>query len=124
MCSGVSSPLAVKEAAYVDSNSESGIRNELSHSSLMNDREITGCLMNLPCIPSRKKKEGRPTKCRKFSETMLDGQNKPKLSSHTYDSTVEQCYLNLLEDMVKDNPLDLENIKERQGHDENSCNQQ
>ncbi len=25
-----------------------------------------------------------------------------------------QCYLNLPEDMVEDNPLDLENIKERQ----------
>jgi hypothetical protein len=38
--------------------------------------------------------------------------------SHIYDSTVEQCYLNLPEDMVEDNPLDLENIKERQVHDE------
>ncbi len=44
--------------------------------------------------------------------------NKPKLLSYTYDSTVEQCYLNLPKDMVEDNPLDLENIKERQDHDE------
>jgi hypothetical protein len=41
------------------------------------------------------------------------------LSSQIYDSTVEQCYLNLPEGMVEDNLLDLENIKERQGHDEN-----
>jgi hypothetical protein len=75
----------------------------------MDDRDITDCIMNLPCFPSRKKKEGRPTKCRKCSETML---------SHIYSSAVEQCYLNLPEDMVKDNPLELENIKERQDHDE------
>ncbi len=40
------------------------------------------------------------------------------MSSHIYDYTVEQWYLNLPEDMVEDNPLDLDNIKERQGHDE------
>jgi hypothetical protein len=39
------------------------------------------------------------------------------LSFYFYDATVEHCYLNLLEDMVEDNPLDLENIKERQDHD-------
>jgi hypothetical protein len=84
----------------------------------MDDRDITDCLMNLPCLPSRKKREGRPTKHRKGSKTISDEQDNPKLSSHTYDSTVEQCYLNLPEDMVADNPLDLENIKERQDHDE------
>ncbi len=35
-----------------------------------------------------------------------------------YNVTVEQCYLNLPEDMVEDNPLDLENIKERQDEDD------
>jgi hypothetical protein len=115
--SDVSSPL-VGKAAYVDSNSESGNRTKSSHLLLMDERDITDCLMNLPCFPSRKKKEGRPTKCRKCSKTISDDQNKPKLSSHTYDSTVEQCYLNLPKDMVKDSPLDLENIKERQDHDE------
>jgi hypothetical protein len=79
--SNVSSPLVGKKATYVDSSSESGNRNESPHSLLMDDRDITDCLMNLPCIPSRKKKEGRPTKCRKCSETILDEQNKPKLSS-------------------------------------------
>jgi hypothetical protein len=43
---------------------------------------------------------------------------KPKLLSYTYDSTAEQCYLNLPKDMVEDNPMDLENIKDRQDHDE------
>jgi hypothetical protein len=46
-----------------------------------------------------------------------DEQNKPSLSFHSADSTVEQCYLNLTEDMVEDNSLDLESIKERQDHD-------
>jgi hypothetical protein len=109
--SNVSSPLVGKKAAYVDSNSESGNRNESSHSLLMDDRDITDCLLNFPCFPSRKKKEGRPTKCRKCSKTILIKQNKPKLSFYTYDSTVEQCYLNLPKDMVEDNLLDLENIK-------------
>ncbi len=50
---------------------------------------------------------------------MTSDKNKSLLSSHIYDSTVKQCYLNLPEDMVEDNLLDLENIKERQqAHDE------
>jgi hypothetical protein len=111
--SNMSSPLVGKKAAYVDSNSESGNRNESSHSWLTDGRDITDCLMSLPCFPSRKKKEGRPTKHRKCPETISDEQNKPKLLSYTYDSTVDQCYLNLPKDMVEANPLDLENIKER-----------
>ncbi len=107
--SNVSSPLVGKKAANVVSSSKSDNRNESSHSLLMDDKDITDCLMNLPCFPSRKKKEGRPIKCRKCSEIM---------SSHIYDSTVEQCYLNLPEDMVEDNPFNLENIKKRHYHDE------
>jgi hypothetical protein len=84
----------------------------------MDDRDVTDCPMNLLCFPSRKKKEGRSIKCGKCSETISDEQNKPKLSSYTYDSTVGQCYLNLPKDMVEDNPLNLENIKERQDDDE------
>ncbi len=39
--------------------------------------------------------------------------------NHCYicDSNVEHCYLNLPEDMVEDNPLGLENIKEKKGED-------
>jgi hypothetical protein len=36
---------------------------------------------------------------------------------HFCDSNAEHCYLNLPEDMVEDNPLDLENIKEKQDED-------
>jgi hypothetical protein len=109
LCSDLSSPLVGQKDANVISNSESDSRNESSHSLLMDDRDITDCLMNLSCLPSRKKKEGKPTKRRKCSETML---------SHIYDSIIEQCYLNLPEDIIEDNPLDLENIKERQDRDE------
>jgi hypothetical protein len=70
--SNLSSPLVGKKAAYVDSNSESGNRNESSLSLLLDDRDMPDCLMNLPCFPSKKKKEGRPTKCRKCSETISD----------------------------------------------------
>ncbi len=35
-----------------------------------------------------------------------------------HDDTAEQCNLYLPEDMVEDNPLDLENIKERQDEDD------
>ncbi len=34
--------------------------------------------------------------------------------NHFCDSNAKHCYLNLPEDMVEDNPLDLENIKEKQ----------
>jgi hypothetical protein len=35
-----------------------------------------------------------------------------------HNVTVEQCYLNHSEDTVKDNPLDLKNINERQDKDD------
>ena len=38
-------------------------------------------------------------------------------NNHFCDSNAEHCYLNLPEDMVEDNPLDLENIKEKQDED-------
>jgi hypothetical protein len=75
----------------------------------MNDGDIVDCLMNPSCLPSRKKKDRRAMKHRKY----MDEQNKPRFSSHSSDSTVEQCYPNLPEDMLEDNPLDLGNLKER-----------
>jgi hypothetical protein len=56
--SKVSSPLVGKKAANVVSDSESDNRLESSHSLLMDDRDITDCLMNLPCLSSRKKRRG------------------------------------------------------------------
>jgi hypothetical protein len=63
--SNVSSPLVGKKAANVVRNSESNHINESSDSLLMDNGDIVDCLMNLPCLPSRKKKDKRPTKCRK-----------------------------------------------------------
>jgi hypothetical protein len=49
----------------------------------------------------------------------MDEQNKPRFPSHSHDSTVEQCYPNLPEDMFEDNnPLNLENIKEKKYRNE------
>jgi hypothetical protein len=63
--SNMSSPLVGKKVINVVSNSKSNNRNESSHSLLMDDRDIIDCHMNLPCLPSRKKKEKKPTKSRK-----------------------------------------------------------
>ena len=123
----VHSHLVGKKATYVVSNSESGNENELFHASIIDYKEILDCLLNLLCISSNKKRKKRHAKCRNIYDKKIssDG-NKPSLSSSLYDgniyfcnSTVEQCYLNLPEDMVDDNPLDLENIKERQYEDDN-----
>jgi hypothetical protein len=73
----------------------------------MDDGGIVDCLMSPPCLPSRKKKDRRPMKHRKCT----DEQNKPRFSCYIYDSTKEQCYLNLPGDIVEDTPIDLENIK-------------
>jgi hypothetical protein len=62
----VSSPLVGKKAANVVSNSESNNRNESSHSLLMDDRDIINCLMNHPCLYSRKKKKKVTNKMQKM----------------------------------------------------------
>ncbi len=99
LCSNVSSPLVGKKATNVGSNSESNNRNESCHSLLMDNRDIIDCLMNLPCLSSRKKRKRRPTKCIKCFKKTLD-ENKSLLSFPFFDSTVEQCYLNLPEDII------------------------
>jgi len=88
-----SSALVGKKAASVVSDSESIER----HSSLIDDREILECLLNLPCLHLKKKESKRPKKRRKLEQ-----------DSHHIDN----CYLNLPEDMIDNNPLNMENIKE------------
>ena len=75
---------------------------ELASYSLFDDKEIFDCLVILPCFTSRKKRKQQTSKkhCRSYNE-----------------STNNQCNLNLPEDMVEDNPLDIENIKEKQDED-------
>jgi hypothetical protein len=87
-----------KKAASVVSDSES----TAGHSSLIDDREILECLLNLPCLHLKKKESKRPKKRRKLEQ-----------DSHHIDN----CYLNLPEDMIDNNPLNMENIKEKQDQD-------
>jgi hypothetical protein len=84
----VSSPLVGKKATNVVTNSESDNEYDSLYSSLLDDREILDCLLNLPCISSNKKQKRRD--------------NKQKTDDCRHSVTVEQCYLNLPEDMVED----------------------
>jgi hypothetical protein len=136
----VPSALVGKKVAHIGSNSGSNNEIESLGSSLTDDKEILECLLNLPCISSNKKQ--RQAKHRKLitditakekAKTLvtLYSQNhchacksRPKKKAETLvtefnhcyicDSNVEHSYVNLPEDMVEDNPLDLENIKEKQ----------
>ncbi len=98
--------LVGKKAAHIVSDSEL----ESLYSSLIDDKEILQCFINLPCCLLNNEKEKRPKKCRKYSadthSSACNGNN------HFCDSNAEHCYLNLPEDMVEDNPLDL---KKHQG---------
>jgi hypothetical protein len=93
-----------KKATHVVSGSEL----ESLYSSLKDDKEILECFLNLPCCSFNKEKEKRPKKHRKCSAAIFslasDGKN------HFCNSNSEHCYLNLPDDMVENNPLDLENI--------------
>jgi hypothetical protein len=119
----VLSALAGKKIAHSVSDSESNNEIESLGSSLTDDKEILECLLNLPCISSNKKQ--RHTKHRKFDNRKSLPKKKVKTLVTQYnqnhgrvcDSNVEHCYFNLPEDMVEDNPLDLENIKEKQDED-------
>ncbi len=100
-----------EKAAQVVSNSEL----ESLYSSLIEDEEILQCFLNLPCCLLNNEKAKRPKKCRKYSadthSSACNGNN------HFCESNADHCYLNLPEDMVEDNPLDLENIKVKQNED-------
>jgi hypothetical protein len=124
-CNDESSPLVGKKAANVISNSKSDNDNESLYSSMIDDKEILNCLLSLQCISSNKKQKRRHAKRRKTDNRKTLPKKKAKTlvtqynqnHCHHYD-TVEQCYLNLPEDMVEDNPFNLENIKERQDEDD------
>jgi hypothetical protein len=107
----VPSTLVGKKAAHVVSDSEL----ESLYLSLIDDEEIIQCFLNHPCCLLDNEKEKRPKKLRKYSadthSLACNGNN------HFCDFNAEHCYLNLPEDMVKDNPLDLENIKEKEDED-------
>jgi hypothetical protein len=107
----VPSTLVGKKAAHVVSDSES----KSLFLSLIDDKEILQCFLNLLCCYLNKEKEKRPKKRMKCSadthSLAYNGNN------HFCDSNTEHFYLNLPKDMVEDNPLDLDNIKEKQDED-------
>jgi hypothetical protein len=88
LCNDVSSPLVGKKAANVVSNSERDNKHDSSYSSLLDDRTIIDCLLNLSCISSNKRRKKRDVNCSK--------------TSNLYYYSVEHCYLNLSKDMVED----------------------
>jgi hypothetical protein len=123
----VPSALVGKKVTHIVSNSESSNEIESLGSSLTDDKEILECLLNLPCLSCNKKKKKRHAKCRKSdnrktlpkkkARTLVTQYNQNHCHSHFCDSNVKHCFLNLPEDMVEDNPLDLEIIKEKQAED-------
>ncbi len=107
------STLVGKKATHVVSDSEL----ESLYSSLIDNEEILQCFLNLPCCLLNNEKEKRPKKRgRNSADTHLSACNG---NNHFCDTNAEHCYTNLPEDMVKDNPLDLEKIKEKQDEDNN-----
>ncbi len=79
--------LVGKKAITEDSNSASY--------SIYDDNEVFRCLIHLPCLTNLKRRKSKLKKRKRH----------------------EQFYLNLPEDILEDNPLDIENIKEKQVED-------
>ncbi len=109
LCNHVSSPFVGKKAANIVNNSESDNEYDTLYLSLLDDREILDCPLNLSCISYKKwkriddkqKTDNRKTLPKKKARTLVTEYNQ----NHCHHSvTVEQCYLNLPEDMVEDNP--------------------
>ena len=69
---------------------------ELANYSIFDEEETFNCLIHLPCFTSRKRQKSKLKKRKQH----------------------DQCYLNLPEDIIEDNPLDIENIKEKQFEEE------
>jgi hypothetical protein len=85
--------LVGKEATVSDS----------AYYSFFDDKTIFDCLLNLPCLSSNKV-ANQSNHCHLHHHPCLE-----KIDDH--------CYLNLPEDMLEDNPLVIENIKEKQDLD-------
>jgi hypothetical protein len=113
---------------------------KLAYNSFSDDKEIFNCLINLPCLSSDKKQKqqksnkhcksnrsdshqrhlsrtetGRRPKIKK-EKTQVDCEIENKYNA-LCDINATHCYLNLPTDMEEDNPLDIENIKEKQDED-------
>ena len=101
----------------------------LASHSLFDCKEIFDWLVKLSCLTSCKKLKQQKSKkrCRvtdtnqqyRYHHCHHDTDTNQHYFYHHchHDVTADQCYLNLPEDMVEDNPLDIENIKEKQDDD-------
>ena len=122
------SGLVGKEAIVSDS----------AYYSFSDDKSVCDCFLNLPCLSSNKVKRNWKHKNKKkykdgsklsLSDLRCDDRhlhnlmetaskchhNHCFLQHHSYlGKSNDHCYLNLPEDMLEDNPLDIENIKEKQ----------
>jgi hypothetical protein len=96
---------------------------ELGYYPFADDREITDCLINLPCLSSDKKqKQQKSRKCCKSKRSDSHQRHLNQIETNPNghcpcDINATHCYLNLPTDMEEDNPLDIENIKEKQDGD-------
>ncbi len=81
------SALVGKKAITKDSNSASY--------SIYDDIETFNCLVHLPCLTNHKKRKSTLKKRKRH----------------------DQCYINLPDEILEDNPFDIENIKEKQVED-------
>jgi hypothetical protein len=110
---------------------------ELANYSLFDDKEIFDCLMNLPCLNCKKQKHlkartlvtqynkkcPRDTDIKQHCHHQICHRDTDTSWHHRHQNhclhnvTPDQFYLNLPEDMVEDNYLDIENIKEKQDED-------
>ena len=119
------SGLVGKEAIVSDS----------AYYSFSDDKSVCDCFLNLPCFSSNKIKRNWKHKNKKkykdgsklsLSDLRCDHwkshADKRKINDHCHHlhnltaskCHQDHCYLNLPEDMLEDNPLDIENIKEKQ----------
>jgi hypothetical protein len=96
---------------------------ELVYYSSADDREIFVCLLNLLCLSLNKKQKQQ--KSRKRCESNRSDSHQRHLNwietnpncHHSCDVNATHWYLNLPTDMEEDNPLDIENIIEKQDED-------
>ncbi len=96
---------------------------ESAYYSFADDREVFDGLINLPCISlNKKRKQQKSTNIVKATERnghqchMNRIQTNPNCH-HSCDVNATYCYLNFPTDMAEDNPLDIENIQEKQDED-------
>ena len=100
---------------------------ELTSYFLFDDKEIFDCLINLPCLTHKKKHQKCKKHCRStdtnqhccYHHCHHDTATNQHCHYHCchHDVPADQCNLNLPEDMVEDNPLDIDSIKEKQDED-------